>query len=504
MAFGATPLPPKSHLTGTAHKSLDRAGAKDWFVTIDLSRNSKNQALYQMITKLAKEDPSKILSGMLAQVGPTGTHSSALFNALEPKAVVMVSKDFILNLTKSMIPGKHSSDAASLTAEQLSKSFSIYFEGKSEAALLHGLASTWGQRAKRNHTDVVVRPGLSFVRNGRYLSLSTNFGTSSQKKATAHNEASTWQAAISHLTVPTGHIFQIDNGADSKGYLQLNDSGMELSLKSPMMKIPDLNSMLNALSPTAYRNLPGGALFALSLGLNPSGIPAKWKGVIPSAFLQAVTNMGGDMTLAAYPSPGTDTKGFDLVLEMGATAHGNPANTLMTMLELLGKGTNFVTPLHVPGALYSAKLGTEFQSQFDSLLTARAEKSPELAELFKGKTIAVATVGRSFVLATSEPMLARAVSALSNHKDTLADDPDFAAEVANPSKGRLAIDLMRTIQTASGFVGKGADGISGMIGMVANQWPEPISLSMGTDWVTFKLPMNLQLLKSVLPFLGGA
>ena len=260
----------------------------------------------------------------------------------------------------------------------------------------------------------------------------------------------------------------------------VRDTGLAIDYRIPMDEnaAPYLKTLaqIAAVSPDALRHLPGGA-YAVSTAAQPGKYFTMFRDIFATdkksqrdmnktlADMRKETGIGmesdvvpalnGDFTMAMYPDANHADGVVDAVMLVSDANDANPA-ALAEKVRLWvekasgedkkGQVVRFIPSTH-DGATFwyldaqSQKALSKSLGDIDPTETHDRNRpftqpigfdaghnsvKPEIHPYLNEKTIAYAQVGKAFLLATSRPMLDRAVMAYEGQGALLADDPGYA------------------------------------------------------------------------------
>ena len=247
-------------------------------------------------------------------------------------------------------------------------------------------------------------------------------------------------------------------------------------------------------------------------------IPKEVKGM----FDEIKGAIRGNYVFGIYPTRMRkgSPEGVDLLMELRPNEGNNPVASLTKLMGMIKKAflpgdASVFESFHIAGAQHAYRL----QKAVASLVRAGLKTSMKSIgggadELLREKNLVFAAVGHNVLVATSEPVMRKAVAALKYGRSSLASDPKFselAQDGSRPTQFVIAVSLTRTLNFVSRafatFGGKNGaksmapsgipvDMITGLLG----SWPDPLmfrlSVQNGGVSARFFLPIGFDTLAS--------
>jgi hypothetical protein len=251
------------------------------------------------------------------------------------------------------------------------------------------------------------------------------------------------------------------------------------------------------------RTLPGGA-YLLTCVANPwplvdqMNLGAKVPKNVQGMLGGLVSLVRGNYILGVYPTRMThgSPEGVDLLMELRPNEGNNPAASLNKLMTTVNKAflpgdVNAFESFSVAGADHAYRLNKFVASLLRAGLKTSLGKIGNGSDaLLREKNLVFAGVGPNVLVATSEPVLRKAVAALKYGASSLAYDPKFgelAQDGAKPTQFVFAVSLTRTLtfvtkllSTAGGKGGAKSIAPAGlpldMISGFLAAWPDPLML----------------------------
>lgn len=316
-------------------------------------------------------------------------------------------------------------------------------------------------------------------------------------------------SASKSVSIATGRSFGFSLG--------LHKSGVSFAMGPIGANLPgtpiDL-SVFKPLPPQFTYTLPGGPYFLTCLAdpwplLKKLGTSAHADKSFKSMLSGVENEIQGNYVVGLYPTrlkQGTP-EGIDLLLELRPNEKARKGDALAKLKHLMAQflqgDSKVFEPIKVSGADHAYRLNSILAGVMRTgLKTSMKSAGPVGDALIKDKNIVFAGVGGNVVVATSEPVLRKAVAALKFGKNALAYDPKFAELSTDPSKPThfvLALSLTRALTLVSKtIVAMGDKGASSLIpsglpiaflGGLVSAWPDPLmlKLSMANEGLSGRL-----------------
>lgn len=284
-------------------------------------------------------------------------------------------------------------------------------------------------------------------------------------------------------------------GAGAGFSLALRPKGVSLCV-GPIQPDKSIRKALAGLRPLPsrlVRHLPGGPYLITCLAnpmpllrsqLHKSGSNAKDLAMV-APFLSSNLVVGLYPTKMIHGSP----SGLDLLLECQSTAGNDPGRAVRRLIAKAKKAHGGDQPViesfSLPGATIAYRLSKATASGLRSALhSGPGLQGGRLGKLVDGKNLECAIVGRSVILATSDPVLRKAVIALRYGRNSLAGDGKFAEMTRDPhSAGMLlGISLTRALTGAAGLL-KDSSAVKQLkvVTDLAATWPDPLFLRISAN-----------------------
>jgi len=312
--------------------------------------------------------------------------------------------------------------------------------------------------------------------------------------------AAAGSGVASDIGLTTGKSFGFSLGLHPKGVslavgpLQFSFAGKPLNL-SAFRPFPD----------QFLRTLPGGA-YLLTCLANPWPLADKYSltGKLPESVRSMIDGLKGavrgNYVLGVYPTRlnNGSPEGVDLLMELRPNEGNDPAGSLGKLMGVIKKAflpgdISVFESFHVNGADHAYRLNKVVASLMRAgLKSATKSAGGGTDALLREKDLVFAGVGANVLVATSEPVLRKAVAALKYGTNALAYDPKFgelAKDGAKPTQFIFAVSITRSLAFAtkilSSMGGKNAaksvapGGVPiAMITGFLGAWPDPLMLRL--------------------------
>jgi len=323
--------------------------------------------------------------------------------------------------------------------------------------------------------------------------------------------------------------------------IALRDGG--LSFKSGVAydseKVPALGKLaaIKPLQSNLYTMLPSGA-YMVSAGSNSSANLEFARDMIGSfaekAFdlrtidrdIRKEIGMGiddgilpafkGESVLALYPSKGTAT-GADLLFVVGDQNGADPAKLADAVRRALGsKYTSSTRKGQLMAALKGDGSRWQLTPDVEQEMVKEITKNPpeefDIQPLVDGKTVTYAKVGNAVIIATSKPLLDRALASYTTHNDSLVSDPSIMPSInaAVPdAQSVMVLDISRIAACVDSMMRydkmdpEASKTVKGVVDMLKGlTTPLHGSSAIGKDHIgaSFFMPMDYDRL---IDFIGG-
>ncbi|HLK15838.1 MAG TPA: hypothetical protein VKT78_13625 [Fimbriimonadaceae bacterium] len=327
------------------------------------------------------------------------------------------------------------------------------------------------------------------------------------------------------VNLTTGKSFGFSLGLHAKG-VSLSVGPLDLQMGGKPLGLSQFRPL-----PDRYMNtLPGGA-YLLTCLANPWPLVDKFNltGSAPKEVKGTIEHIKGmirgNYVLGLYPTRlnnGTP-EGVDLLMELRPNEGNDPAASMQQLMGTVKKmflpgDVNVFESFKVPGADHAYRLNHVVASLLRAGLKSTMKGAGIPDSLLKEKNLVFAGVGSNIVVATSEPVLRKAVAALKFGSNALAYDPKFTelAQDAKPVHFVLAASLTRTLTMIAGALtadsknkhkysipeGTPLDMVSGFLKM----WPDPLLLRLSVQHSGLSgrifLPVDFDML-AMLATMGG-
>ena len=314
--------------------------------------------------------------------------------------------------------------------------------------------------------------------------------------------ASAVTGAASEVGLTTGKSFGFSLGLHPKG-VSLAVGPLHFSLSGKPLNLLQFRPLPNQF----VRTLPGGA-YLLTCLANPwplvdrMNLTSKAPDSVRSMIEGLKGSVRGNYVLGLYPTRlnNGSPEGIDVLMELRPNEGNDPAGSLGKLMGAIKKAflpgdINVFESFHIDGAEHAYRLNKVVASLMRAGLKSALGSVQGMGSsdaLLREKNLVFAGVGSNVLVATSEPVLRKAVAALKYGSNALAYDPKFgelALDGAKPTHFVIAASLTRSLsfvtkmltsmggKDGSKSVAPGGVPIAMLTGFLGT-WPDPLMLRL--------------------------